>query len=289
MGTEEASQTEETETEAASDSGQISEPDKTEQGSGQAGKDDDSISSDEQKLEDEEASQTAEEGKDLSSQSDYDSSVEDLLEASAPEEQIITNDNNDSGQTSSENGNTSNHETETSSQSGKDTGNQAGNTYGNQPESSDNKDTSPSQTETTQSPEAEGTYLCTISIYCDTILKNMDLLNPSKTSSVPSNGCILQTETVEFTPGDTVFDVLQRVTKENGIQMEYSYTAIYGSMYIEGINNLYEFDCGELSGWMYSVNGVFPGFGCSKYVLKNNDVIKWVYTCDLGDDVGNPY
>jgi hypothetical protein len=123
---------------------------------------------------------------------------------------------------------------------------------------------------------------CTISIYCTTILSNISLLEPEKKSLVPSNGCILDTVTVEL-------QVLKRVTRGKGISLEYSYTPVYGSYYIEGINNIYEFDCGELSGWMYSVNGVFPNYGCSKYVLSDGDVIRWVYTCNLGADVGNPY
>jgi hypothetical protein len=135
----------------------------------------------------------------------------------------------------------------------------------------------------------ENTYTCTISIYCSTILNNMDMLDPVKTSCVPADGCILGSTTVEFENGDTVFDILQKVTRDKGIQLEYTYTAIYGSVYIEGINNLYEFDCGELSGWEYSVNGSFPGYGCSKYVLSDGDVIRWVYTCDLGADIGNYY
>ena len=62
-----------------------------------------------------------------------------------------------------------------------------------------------------------------------------------------------------------------------------------GGQYIEGINNLYEFDVGNTSGWMYKVNGWFPNYGCSRYQLQNGDVIEWVYTCDLGDDVGGGY
>ena len=61
------------------------------------------------------------------------------------------------------------------------------------------------------------------------------------------------------------------------------------SAYVEGINNLYEFDVGSLSGWMYSVNGWFPNYGCSRYALQNGDVVNWVYTCDLGYDVGGGY
>ena len=34
------------------------------------------------------------------------------------------------------------------------------------------------------------------------------------------------------------------------IQLEFSYTPLYASYYIEGINHLYEFDVGPESGWM---------------------------------------
>ena len=83
--------------------------------------------------------------------------------------------------------------------------------------------------------------------------------------------------------------MLSRVVKQNNIHMEYENTPMYNSAYIEGIGNLYEFDCGELSGWMYSVNDWFPNYGCSRYQVQNGDVIKWVYTCDLGYDVGGGY
>lgn len=69
--------------------------------------------------------------------------------------------------------------------------------------------------------------------------------------------------------------------------MESSYTPIYGSYYIEGINQLYEFDGGGQSGWQYCVNGWFPNYGCSSYSVEDGDVIEWKYTCNLGSDVGN--
>ena len=61
----------------------------------------------------------------------------------------------------------------------------------------------------------------------------------------------------------------------------------YSGGYIEGINYLYEYDAGSLSGWMYKVNGLFPNYGCSKYEVKPGDAIVWMYTCDLGRDVGD--
>ena len=128
--------------------------------------------------------------------------------------------------------------------------------------------------------------VCTISISCATILNNMDYLTPGKARLVPPGGTLLGTTSVTFTEGESVYDVLKRVTRANGIHMEASFTPMYNSVYVEGIGNLYEFDCGELSGWMYSVNSVFPNYGCSAYTLSDGDVIRWVYTCNLGADVG---
>ena len=136
---------------------------------------------------------------------------------------------------------------------------------------------------------AGGSATCTFSISCATILNNWDKCDESKKPLVPADGVILPTTTVTFTEGESVFDVLQRLCRENKIHMESSWTPMYNSAYVEGINNLYEFDVGSLSGWMYSVNGWFPNYGCSRYALQNGDVVNWVYTCDLGYDVGGGY
>ena len=130
---------------------------------------------------------------------------------------------------------------------------------------------------------------CTISISCSTILSNMDKCEESVKDWVPGNGVILSATTVTFTEGESVYDVLQRVCRDNGIQMESSRSPEYNSAYVEGINNIYEFNVGSGSGWMYKVNGWFPNYGCSGYTLSQGDVICWVYTCNLGDDVGGGY
>ena len=89
--------------------------------------------------------------------------------------------------------------------------------------------------------------------------------------------------------GETVFEVLQRVCSAAEIPLEYSWTPMYNSYYVEGINNLYEFDCGPESGWMYKVDGWFPNYGCSGYTLSGGENIVWCYTCNgLGADVGGP-
>lgn len=136
----------------------------------------------------------------------------------------------------------------------------------------------------TESDDSRNT--CTISIRCDTILKNMDNLASGKNKYVPSNGVILATSKISFSEGDTVFDVLKKACSLAGIQLEYAWTPMYNSYYVEGINHLYEFDCGGQSGWMYKVNGWFPNYGCSSYTVEAGDSIVWCYTCNgLGKDV----
>ena len=129
----------------------------------------------------------------------------------------------------------------------------------------------------------------TISIRCDTLLHHLDELDASVAALVPENGVLLSPTQFFCEEDESVFDLLLRVTKENDIPMEFAQTPLYGSAYVEGIGNLYEFDCGELSGWMYRVNGEFPNYGCSNYRLHEGDAVEWVYTCDLGADVGNIY
>lgn len=127
---------------------------------------------------------------------------------------------------------------------------------------------------------------CTFSIECTTILNNISQLEPEKLDVLTSDGIVFAEQTVEFKEGESVFDVLQRVCKENKIHMEASVTPVYNSAYVEGINNLYEFDCGALSGWIYRVNGWYPNYGCSRYQLADGDVVEWRFTCDSGKDVG---
>ena len=142
----------------------------------------------------------------------------------------------------------------------------------------------PMETQNTDVSDTELT--CTLSVRCDTILNHMSWLDAGKTAIVPADGIIFPEKTVSFYEGESVFHLLLREMKRNKIHMEFENTPIYNSSYIEGIANLYEFDCGELSGWMYRVNDWFPNYSCSRYRIQPGDRIEFVYTCDLGVDVG---
>ena len=140
----------------------------------------------------------------------------------------------------------------------------------------------PENNQTITSPKPENKTV-TIAISCKTAINN-GLNKKPGFSHLPSNGIILQNMKVEFNEGDTVFDILVKITRKKGIHMEYRGSG--SNTYIEGINNLYEFDGGSNSGWMYSVNGVYPNYGVGAYKVKSSDVIKFNYTCNLGADLG---
>ena len=135
----------------------------------------------------------------------------------------------------------------------------------------------------------DGELHCTISISCASLLENNEKLEEGKVGLIPADGWVLKPMEVVFHEGESVFHVLQRVCKQQKIHLEFMDVPLYNSAYIEGIHNLYEFDAGDLSGWMYQVNGWFPNYGCSRYQLQDGDNIAWVYTCDLGNDVGGGY
>ena len=164
-----------------------------------------------------------------------------------------------------------------------------GNAPQENPAAAENSETAEPAVSEEPAPQEPAPMEVTISISCATINNNLADLDSAKTGLVPADGWLLKELTVEFNEGESVFNVLQRVCKQNKIHMEFSNTPVYNSAYIEGIGNLYEFDCGPLSGWMYSVNGWYPNYGCSRYVLKDGDVICWRYTCDLGADIGGGF
>lgn len=151
-----------------------------------------------------------------------------------------------------------------------------------------NENEKPSQDESQVSKPAAkpSERYCTVTIRCDTIADHSKITNDSVIPYVPSNGVILGVTQVKLEDGESAYDVIQRVTRDNGINMTASYSAVHDSAYIEGINNIYEFDAGPSSGWMFKVNGWFPNYGVANYIMEDGDVLELHYTCNTGKDLG---
>ena len=114
----------------------------------------------------------------------------------------------------------------------------------------------------------------TMTILCQTV---EDEQNPY----IPSDGVILAQTAFALGEDETVYDILLEASKEYKIPLDFS----TGTGYVRALNHLYEFDYGELSGWMYRVNGATPSVGCTQYTLSDGDSIEWLYTTDMGEDL----
>lgn len=151
--------------------------------------------------------------------------------------------------------------------------------------SASKSDSSSKSSSSKSSGSSTSTHYCTIKITCHELVQHKDKLSSSQAERVPSDGVILGTTKMKIHDGDSVLDILLRVTKSKGIQTSYQGHTSYGTAYVEAIDNFYEKDAGDRSGWMYSVNGAFPKKGCSKYKVRSGDRILWEYTLKLGDDL----
>ena len=125
----------------------------------------------------------------------------------------------------------------------------------------------------------------TLEIRCDTVVGKSDA------EYIPEDGVILPATTFEIAEGDSVFTILTEAAQQYGIHVENTGSSAnaHGMVYIAGINYLYEYEFGDLSGWVYHVNGISPSRGCGDYLLSDGDVIEWLYTCDLGRDLNEVY
>lgn len=130
-----------------------------------------------------------------------------------------------------------------------------------------------------QAPSAKENTIgqVTLSIRCDT------LLNLSDADYLPENGVILPPTAFEIAKGDTVYTILTDAARAHKIHLESS--GPEGMIYINGIANLYELNFGDLSGWVYHVNGESPSVSCDQFALQDGDEVIWQYSLQLGNDL----
>lgn len=146
---------------------------------------------------------------------------------------------------------------------------------------------SSSKSKTTQNKKAETTKAnttkkaqstvstCTLTIECTAVLDNMSSLKAGHEKYVPGDGYILKNKKMTLSKGDTVYDMLKDACSDSGIRLTAS-NSTFG-IYVTGINNIDEKDCGRNSGWTYWVNGNMPMVTCGKYTVSNGDAIKFSY------------
>lgn len=106
----------------------------------------------------------------------------------------------------------------------------------------------------------------------------------------------IKTTTYKVDEGYTVYDVLAKALKDNGMTQtggSNGYVASVTAPEVLGGETMSEFTNGLNSGWMYTVNGIHPsgeGAGVKEYVLKDGDAIVFHYVNDFKyeDESTNP-
>ena len=97
---------------------------------------------------------------------------------------------------------------------------------------------------------------------------------------IPEDGYILNKGEFIIEDGDSALKILREASSKYNFQLE-----VKNGYYVLGINNLYEKEFGDLSGWMYFINGVSASVGANEYILKDGDIIEWRYTRNIGKDL----
>jgi len=139
----------------------------------------------------------------------------------------------------------------------------------------------PQDSDTTNPPSGN---TCTIQINCG-LLVGQNLDGTGLETLVPADGVLLETTEVTLNPGDTVYDVTLRITKDQKIHMASEGSQSMGNLYIAAISNIYEKAYNSKSGWVYLINGTQPGIGCGTQELKAGDELVWAYSLNLGNDL----
>ncbi len=124
-------------------------------------------------------------------------------------------------------------------------------------------------------PAGESMGSAMLEIRCDVL--------PEGSENVPADGSILPKTAFPIYAGDTVYDLLTRAAREHRLQLDTS--GAPGMVYVSGLQYLYEQAHGELSGWMFFVNGQSASRSCDQYTVQDGDSILWAYTCQMGADL----
>lgn len=108
-------------------------------------------------------------------------------------------------------------------------------------------------------------------------------------------GDIIKKAKVPFKSHDSIASVTLRLLDALKIKASHSgndtsnfYLLSIGNFNLNGkyYPSFGEFDCGASSGWMVKQNNWFINMGASEFEVEDGDNIEWLYTCQLGSDIG---
>lgn len=128
------------------------------------------------------------------------------------------------------------------------------------------------------SQERAGNMKVTVAADCSAVLASMDRIdeNINPSSVIPLDGIVIAECETATEEGATAFDALIAAAREQRVAVDYV-GSLYG-VYVRGIGHIYEFGFGDMSGWVYKVNGETPNVSAGEFVLSEGDRVEFIYT-----------
>lgn len=114
---------------------------------------------------------------------------------------------------------------------------------------------------------------------------SQDAQSHTVTLSITGNaewGTVLPLTEIEWSKDVTVQKILIPTLKKH--KLAYETRGAGALFYVTGIDGLFEFDDGPLSGWKYRVNGEVVGISAGVYKLEPGDRVEWFYTTDDNEE-----
>ncbi len=128
----------------------------------------------------------------------------------------------------------------------------------------------------------EGDITVTVLAECSAALDNMESIDERVNTAdvIPADGVVIAYCEVPLPEGATAFEALTLAARQQQVRVDGSGT-VYG-VYVSAIGHIAEFGFGNMSGWLYSVNGEYPEVSCGEYRLHDGDAVEFHYTCGYG-------
>ena len=104
------------------------------------------------------------------------------------------------------------------------------------------------------------------------VAEDGQILVTVKVDSSAADGSVSFDQEVAVDEGATAYDALVAT----GLSVNAS-DSEYG-MYVEGIDGLAAGDHGDMSGWMFDINGEMAEESCDKIELADGDTVNWIYS-----------
>ena len=127
----------------------------------------------------------------------------------------------------------------------------------------------------------EGTANVHIQIRCDKLAEAPEKLkDQTLVQYIPDDGEALARLKYIANDGDSALDILEKICSNKNIEIKKNSEGA-----IQSIGYFKNGDCGQGSGWVYTVNGRLMDEDPAEYIVRDGDEIVWAFSLNGGRDI----